>query len=194
VTRRAYARLAVASALLLAIGGCAELRVLVGGRSEEGAATAFEMLGRVYVRYGERAFSGSLRWLHSQPRDELWFGGPLGQTAAHIRRDASGAILTTADQQTYQAFSLEGLTEKGLGWSFPVSDLSYYVLGQAPDAALTGAVRDDGGRLRQIEYDGWQVRWAELPAAGDDVRPRRLEMRKRDVEIRLVIDRLERQP
>lgn len=194
MTGRFQARLAVVLALLVAVGGCAELRVLVEGSSEAGAATAFEMHGRMYVRYGDRAFSGSLRWLHSQPRDELWLGGPLGQTAAHIQRDAGGATLTTADQRTYQAFSLEGLTEQGLGWSLPVADLSYYVLGEAPAAALPDVARDAEGRLRQVEHGGWRVRWAELPARGDEKRAGRLELRKGDIEIRLVIDRLERQP
>lgn len=190
----ARVRFAAWLALALAVAGCAELRILAGGRSEAGAATPFEMLGRVYVRYGERAFSGSMRWLHSQPSDELWLGGPLGQTAAHIRRDASGATLTTADQKTYSAFSLEGLTEKGLGWSLPVADLSYYVLGLAPEAASANVVRDAQGRLREVRHDGWEVRWADSSSGGTGDRPGRLEMRRGDVEIRLVIDRLDRQP
>jgi outer membrane lipoprotein LolB len=192
VSRGASVHLAVWLALAVSVGGCAQLSVLTGARPETGAATSFEMLGRVYVRFGQRGFSGTLRWVHGMPSDEIWLGGPLGQTAAHILRDASGATLTTADQQTYRSFSVEGLTEKGLGWTLPVADLSYYVLGQAPPPALAGAERDAEGRLTQAQHEGWLVRWIAPPAG--ESRPGRLEMRKGDVEIRLVIDRLDRQP
>lgn len=172
---------------LVLLGGCAELPFLAGNR-EQGSPQAFEMQGRVYVRFGPRAFSGSLRWQHELVRDEVWLGGPLGQTGAHIVRDASGATLTTADQQVYRALSIESLTKDGLGWSLPLADLSYYVLGTTP----TGIAKTDvpGAFVR----DGWQVRWTAREGAPADAPPLRLDLLKEEVEIRLVVDRLERGP
>jgi outer membrane lipoprotein LolB len=173
-------------AALVFLVGCAQLAGF-GPRSEP-AADAFEMLGRVYVRYGERAFSGSLRWRHAQYDDEVWLGGPLGQTAAHIVRDSAGAVLTTADQKVYRSSSIEALTREGLGWSLPLADLSHYVLGKAPTDAQTTA--DATGRLASAQRDGWTVRWiaAEGHSASSAVR---IDLSKADVEIRIVIDRLE---
>ena len=76
-------------ALLVALGGCAQMPW--GSTAESGTTETFEAFGRVYVRYGARAFSGTLRWRHAPEADEVWLGGPLGQTAAHIVRDGSGA-------------------------------------------------------------------------------------------------------
>lgn len=179
------------SALLLlaapfALGACAELPFL-SAKTEQGSAQAFELQGRVYVRFGPKAFSGSLRWQHAPVRDEVWLGGPLGQTGAHILRDASGAVLTTADQQVYRAMSIEALTREGLGWSLPLDDLSYYVLGMAPPGAETPAQPDAG-----LARDGWSVRWTARADAAADAPPARLDLAKEDVEIRLVVDRLER--
>lgn len=179
-------------AVLVLIGGCAELPFSAAARLREGSATAFELLGRVYVRFGQRAFTGSLRWQHAREADEVWLAGPLGQTAAHILRDAAGATLTSADQQVFRAFSLDALTRDGLGWTLPLADLSHYVLGNLPPLAQAVPGRDRGGRLQDLEHEGWRVRWVHRENATAGATPGRIELRKDDVEIRLVVDRLDR--
>jgi len=182
--RRRSALLVLASPLVL--GACAGLPFF-GGSVDPGSPQSFEMQGRVYVRFGPKAFSGSLRWQHEPARDEVWLGGPLGQTGAHIQRDSSGATLTTADSQVYRAMSIESLTREGLGWSLPLADLSYYVLGTAP----LGAARSDGPAAT-LERNGWNVRWTPREGAAADAPPARLDLSKEDIEIRLVVDHLQR--
>lgn len=172
------------------MSGCAQLPWMAAGDS--GVAEVFEAQGRVYVRYGPRAFSGSLRWRHAAERDEVWLGGPFGQTAAHIVRDDTGAILTTTDQQEYRASSIEALTREGLGWSLPLADLSYYVLGKVPQDAAATAERDPSGRIVRATRDGWSVRWVALGDEGSAPRPGRIELSKDEVEIRFVVDWLDR--
>ena len=184
----AACRIAAVAALIV-LGGCAGMPFLGGG--EQGNSQAFEAQGRVYVRYGHRAFSGSLRWVHAPHQDEVWLGGPFGQTAAHIVRDSAGAVLTTADQQVYRSTSIEALTRDGLGWSLPLADLSYYVMGQVPEDAAADAVRDENGRLVRASRAGWSVRWVALADASPQ-RPGRIELSKDDVEIRFVVDDLEK--
>ena len=176
-------------ALLVALGGCAQMPW--GSTAESGTTETFEAFGRVYVRYGARAFSGTLRWRHAPEADEVWLGGPLGQTAAHIVRDGSGATLTTADQQVYRSTSIDALTREGLGWTLPLADLSYYVLGKVPEDAAAGAERDSAGRLVSAMHDGWTVRWTPLAQAQGSERLWRIDLAKGDVEIRFVLDRLD---
>ena len=174
-------------ALALALAGCAGLPV--DDESRLGAAQEFEMQGRVYARYSDRAFSGSIRWRHALAADELWLGGPLGQTAAHILRDRTGVTLTTADQKTYRALDLESSMRDAMGWELPLADLSHYVTGQAPRGVAESAImRDADGRLAAVTHNGWAV---ELTPAEQGPRPARLQMRKDTVEVRIVIDRLD---
>jgi len=180
-------------AIALLIAGCAQLP-FTGTDREQGSADAFEALGRVYVRFGPRAFSGTLRWRHDAQLDEVWLGGPFGQTGAYIVRDSAGATLTTADQQTYRALSIEALTREGLGWSLPLADLSYYVLGKVPPAAAAGVERDAQGRMVRAERDGWTVRWATGDATAAATALPRLNLTKDDVEIRFVVDQLDLVP
>lgn len=176
---------------VLLLGACAELQPFFRD-TEQGGSQAFEMQGRMYVRYGAQAFSGTLRWSHSTERDEVWLGGPLGQTAAHIVRDVSGAALTTANQQTYRAMSIESLTREGLGWRFPLVDLSYYLVAAVPPAAPTPE-RIPGENLWRVVHDGWAVQWTPREAtSGADALPGRLTLVRDDVEIRLVVDQMQR--
>jgi outer membrane lipoprotein LolB len=191
VNRRASVSLVPLLALAMAISGCAQLP-FGGGRSTElGATESFELLGRVYVRFGPRAFSGSLRWRHALEADEVWLGGPLGQTAAHIVRDSAGAALTTADQQTYRSMSLDALTRDGLGWTLPLADLSFYVQGKVPQEAAADAERDSELRVLRVARNGWEVQWIEREPVAGATRLPRIELRKDEVEIRLVVDRLD---
>lgn len=182
----------IAAILLSAflVSGCASL--LTSKEPVAGTSESFELQARVFVRFATGAFSGSIRWRHAQASDEVWLGGPLGQTAAHIERGAEGATLTTADQQSYRSSSIEDLTRRGLGWALPLAELSYYVLGQIPQGLTEDRVeRDAQRRISRLVHDGWDIdlTHAELPSATPH--PIRLRMRKDDVEIRLVIDQLE---
>lgn len=186
---RAARGVSVLFALALALAGCAGLPF---GRDESmlGSRESFEMQGRVFARYSDRAFSGSLRWRHVPGADELWLGGPLGQTAAHIVRDGSGATLTTAEQQTYHSLSLEESMRRAMGWALPLADLSFYVLGELPAGVDETAVKRNAERqLVAVVHDGWEIEFT--PSDGEAARPVRLRMRKETVEVRLVIDRLE---
>ena len=180
--------LGVLLALCLGVAGCAQLPFFQA--RESGNPEPFEAQGRVYVRYGPQAFSGTLRWQHAAHADQVWLGGPLGQTVAHIVRNSSGAELTTADQEVYRATSIEALTREGLGWSLPLADLSYYVVGQVPPEAAAGE-RDANGRIVRAAHEGWSVLWIPLDSQAGTQRVQRIELGKDDVEIRFVVDRLE---
>ena len=191
--RRARLRAAAMAALVvMLVAGCAGLGVLERETLPVGSAESFELQGRVYVRFGARAFSGSMRWRYALDVEELWLSGPLGQTAAYIVRDALGATLTTAEQQTYRSISLDALMRDALGWALPLADLSYYVLGQIPPGVAESTVaRDADRRLTQIVRDGWEVTLIPGRRSDSAHHPTRLRMRKDEIEIRLVIDRLD---
>jgi outer membrane lipoprotein LolB len=177
-------------AMLSVAAGCAQLPFL-GPDPEQGSPRVFEVIGRVYVRFDARAFSGSLRWRHDTRGDEVWLSGPLGQTGAYIVRNSTGASLTTADQRTYHSASIDSLTRDGLGWSLPLADLSYYVVGEVPPDPSVVVERDAAGHPMRLQRDGWTVRWGARSAAGIGAGLPRLNLRKGDVEIRLVVDQMQ---
>lgn len=152
-------------------------------------APAFELAGRIAVRYQARAFSSALRWKQDTLGDDIWLTAPLGQTIAHLQADAGGATLTAADQRQYRASSIESLTRSALGWPLPLAGMRYWVLGlPAPGMVLSIIERDGANRLARFRQDELQV--AINYATPGATRPSRIEITGADAEIRLVIDDL----
>lgn len=176
---------AVLAAVLLA--GCAS----VGPQRAVETAPAFELAGRIVVRYQDRGFSSSLRWKQAGGRDDIWLTAPLGQTIAHLEADANGATLTASDQKQYRAGSIESLTKSAFGWRFPVDGLRYWVFGEpVPGASPAEIERDDGRRIARLKHDDWQIAF-NYPTP-EATRPSRLDIAGNDAQIRLAIDNLSR--
>ena len=172
------------TALLAACAG-------VGPQRGADTAPAFELAGRIVVRYQDSGFSSSLRWKQAAGRDDIWLTAPLGQTIAHLEADSNGATLTASDQKQYRAGSIESLTKSAFGWRFPVDGLRYWVFGEAVPGASPAAIeRDDGKRIARLKYDDWQIAF-NYPTA-EATRPSRLDIAGNDAQIRLAIDNLSR--
>lgn len=162
----------------------------VGPQRGADTAPAFELAGRIVVRYQDRGFSSSLRWKQAAGRDDIWLTAPLGQTIAHLETDANGATLTAADQKQYRASSIESLTKSAFGWPFPVDGLRYWVFGEAAPGASPAAIERDGKRIARLKYEDWQIAF-NYPTA-EATRPSRLDIAGNDAQIRLAIDNLSR--
>jgi outer membrane lipoprotein LolB len=168
----------------LLLAACASLEQQPGPARPVGEA--FHLSGRVAVKYGNEAASGSISWEHESNGDDLLFSSPLGQGIAHIVRRDGLVSLTTSDQKVYQASDVESLTEKVLGWRLPLAGLPDWVRGRAAAGAPAQTTLDGSQRLAQLRQSGWQVDFL----AYDDATglPARLRLSREDVEIRLAID------
>lgn len=165
---------------------CAVLLAACAAGPAVAPVPAFELTGRVAVRFQDRGFTSTVRWRQNGGSDEIWLTAPLGQTIAYLQADAAGAMLTAADQKQYRAGSIESLTRSALGWRFPVAGMRYWVIGQpAPGMALTAVERNDAGRITRFRQDDWQV---AFNYAATSLAPSRLEIVGSDAEIRFVID------
>ena len=152
-------------------------------------APAFDLVGRVAVKYDGRAFSSGVRWQHQEDRDEIWLLTPVGQTLAHIMADASGATMTGADRKQVQSGDVETLTRRGLGWELPLTRLAWWVRGEIVPGGVIGEVtRDQQGRLVRLVQDGWHVTFVQHPPEDRSGLPQRLELAREGHQIRLVID------
>jgi len=175
VRRIAYA---LAAALIAA---CTALPVQ---RAATGTQGAFELTGRIAVRYGKEGASGRIAWRHSADDDEMLFTSPIGQGIATITRRDGEVRLVTSDQKEYRAHDAESLTERVLGWRLPLTGLPDWVQGRADPARPAELERDGQSRLTQLRQDDWKVEYQEYEGA----RPSKLKLSRADIEIRLVVD------
>ena len=179
---------------LALLAGCASAPELVRQpRSEHAPVTsveqvdAFQISGRVGVKYDEQGFSGNLRWQHAAQHDEILILSPLGQGVAQIEQNAEGVVLTTSDQQRYQAQDVEALTESVLGWRLPLAGLRYWVLGRSAPGKAEMQLDEMKRPLRLIQ-DGWQIDYLAYREADGLVLPQKMTMHRQDLEMKLIID------
>jgi outer membrane lipoprotein LolB len=150
------------------------------------AGEAFQLSGRVSVKYGAEAASGKIAWQHDAEGDDLLISTPLGQGVARIVRRGGFANLTTSDQKVYQASDIETLTGQVLGWRLPLAGLPDWVRGR-PVAGTPAETQLDGSRrLAELKQSGWLVEF--LDYADGSALPSRLRLSRQEVEIRLIID------
>lgn len=172
---------ALARALLLSsalhAAGCAQFTHLTAVDT-----VAFELTGRIAVRYRDEASSGGVSWRHREDGDELLLTSPMGQGVARIVRVGSAVTLTTADGKEHRAADAESLTESVLGFRLPLAGLADWVRGRA-SAGPAQSGTDAQGRLARLEQAGWVIEYLEY--AGP--LPSRMKLNYPGVDIRLAI-------
>jgi outer membrane lipoprotein LolB len=150
---------------------------------------AFDLTGRVNVRVENKGYPGRIHWQHSPASDELWLYSPVGSGVAHMRRDASGALLIASDGKEYRAPDLMLLTRKVLGWDLPLDGLQYWVRGLPWPALGTIEQQDDAnGRLKLLKQGAWQVTYLDWTPAGASGLPSKLDLSSEGLRVRLVVD------
>jgi len=174
------------------IAGCASLPKEEEGSLSGAPASAervkhFALSGRIAVRQGEKGQYGNLRWERSVDGDELTLLTPLGQTAAVLKQDTRGVSLTLGDRR-YSAVDGEALTQQVLGYTLPVNGLGYWILGQpSPDSPAEIERRPNGTAIKLAQH-GWQIDYPEYVAVTGTLVPKRVLLRRGDLDLKLVID------
>lgn len=162
--------------------------------SRDAAAADFKLLGRVAVRNAQQRFSGNVHWHHARLEDTILLLTPLGQAVAEIKRDGHGVSLVTSKQETFHARDVEELTVEILGWRLPLDGLQYWIQGFYSPFSTASVDFDNDDRIISIRQDGWEILFTRYAAESTDhsgrvqIRPRIVELRFDDLNIRMVID------
>lgn len=176
--------------LILLFAGCTSAPVTVQRPSQIDAPFAFN--GRVAVRQGGQRDSAGVRWVHRAEEDEILLLAPLGQTVARIHRDGSLVILESSGKN-YSAQDMETLMLQVLGWQLPLSGLQYWVTAlPAPDSE-SGIERSANGQVSVLRQQGWEIAYSRYAAATADALPLKLNLKRDDMEVILLIDEWEAQ-
>ena len=174
-------------ALLLAACATPALRIPATPIPAATLNAPWSLQGRIVLKAGKNSLSGQLQWLHRQNREELLLSTPLGQGVARIVSDAEGVLLEVPKQVPKRAADAESLTREALGVALPLSGLSYWIQVRPDPARPSEQTPDATGRIAPIRQDGWVIDYLEYMAE-PAYRPRKLNIARDGLEIRLVVD------
>ena len=152
--------------------------------------TPWALQGRIAIKAGENSQSGQLQWQHRPGHESLLLLSPLGQGVARIVSDTDGVTLEIPNKPVRRAPDAESLTREALGVALPLSGLSHWILARPDPLRPQEQTLDAAGRVAQIRQDGWVIDYPQY-MSDTDARPRKLNITRNDLEIRLVIDKWE---
>jgi len=157
-------------------------------RSTLTAVQSFELKGRLAEK-GLTGGRGDLNWQQAGERFDVHVSGPLGIGALSINGNPRSVEIKTKDG-VFVTSSPESFMQSKLGWSLPVMQLPFWVLGlPAPLRSNPPMVLlDDSGRAQTIKQAGWVIDYTEYQTVGALVLPRKLELTNGSRGFRIVID------
>lgn len=165
--------------------GCA----LVPERAVEGrpSADAFEVKGRIAVRYGGDGYTGTMRWKHGAALDTVELYTPIGTLYARLTQNADGAVMEMADGKRFEERDAGALSRRVLGWELPLANLPHWMFGDpAPDAGTAQVTRNPEGRPQQLDQSGWRVRYRSYFGEAPTL-PDRLELDRPGLTVKMIV-------
>lgn len=151
----------------------------------------FRMEGRLALNTGRRGYSGTVSWEQNDDIVDFRFRGPFGFGGFRIHGDpAQLRVKTTAGDEFLLRDPEQEMTER-FGWSLPVHSMRYWILGVSDPGLPASEVPDQEGLLERMEQAGWTVTYETYGDIQGLLLPRRLDMERGDVRIRVMSDRWE---
>jgi outer membrane lipoprotein LolB len=158
------------------------------------ALTHWTARARISVQTSEDSLSADLIWTQIGAAYNLRLSGPFGSGALTIRGNNTKVILLTSDGQSFLASTPEELMLAQLGWSVPLSQLRYWLVG-IPDQSsrdnLVTELTDKVGRYVSFFQFGCEVVYKDYYDDRHPNVPRKLSIGCQDVKSRIVLKKWE---
>lgn len=130
---------------------------------------------------------GNLSWRQEPDAFDMRVAGPFGIGAATIAGRGRQVEIRTS-KGSFVTQDPEGDLRSRLGWSFPVSHLRHWILGQPAPGSRAEFGLDADGRLQTLEQDGWTLEFEEYQRAGALDLPRKLQVANSEIRLKIVVD------
>jgi outer membrane lipoprotein LolB len=130
---------------------------------------------------------GNLHWRQTPTGFDMRVAGPFGIGAATISGRGREVEIRTS-KRSFVTQDPEGDLQARLGWTFPVSHLRYWVLGQPAPGTPADFEIDANGRIVTIEQDGWTLAFSEYQGAGSLELPRKFEVAGAELKLKVIVD------
>jgi len=166
----------------------ATLAALVQREGSLGAQSAWGLDGRIAVSNSRDAGSGRIEWRQSGAGFDIALTAPITRQGWRLSGAPGHAVLDGLPGGPREGSDAETLLRDATGWQIPVASLPRWVRGLRADPAKAIVQFGADGRLSRLAEAGWTIDYT-WPAATDAALPSRVEARRDDARVRLVVDR-----
>lgn len=144
--------------------------------------------GRIGIQTEKEGVTATLHWAQVNDRYQLRFIAPLSQGTYELKGDDQQVALQTARNEYFTAKDPEQLLLDNTGWNVPLSGLNYWIRGlPEPDTIIDRIVKDDKGRIKDLEQSGWTISILRYTEVNEYELPGKLFLQNDRFKLRLVI-------
>ena len=141
---------------------------------------SWSLSGKIGIRVNDQNQASNLSWTQKLAHYHVFMSGPLGQGATTISGTNDHLQLAIAGEPPYSTNEPEQLLYQRLGWSFPLTHLSWWVRGLPAPGSLHQQTLDDLQRLKHLTQSGWQIDYRNYQQIGHLELPAKLVMQRGD--------------
>jgi len=150
-------------------------------------ADDWSLRGRISFKKAGDGYSGSLQWEQRGDDLDFRFRGPLGIGGFRISGNPTLLKIKNGKGDEYYVSDPVVDLENQFGWSVPVHSMRFWVLG-IPDPNSEYQVNvDEHGQATNLDQSGWRVKYLGYRDFNGRQMPRKLQMSKEDLQIRLAV-------
>lgn len=171
--------------------GCATLPPVEEGEGRLATSVDhFSIEGKVAWFHPQGRGNANLTWRQEAEHFRLLLTGPLGQGSVRLEQDDTGFQLDGPDGSR-RAADADVLLAEVLGFSVPVAQARWWVLGVAAPTDANGAARildrDEHGRPTSLQQAGWRISWSDRRLVEGYALPRRISLEQGETRLQVVV-------
>ncbi|NOR79700.1 MAG: outer membrane lipoprotein LolB [Methyloprofundus sp.] len=138
--------------------------------------------GRLLIKSDE-VLTANIHWQHENKKDALKLFGALGMGAVLIELSEHEIMLDRGQGKTLISQDIDAFIAKQIGFVVPLTALRRWVVGAyLQDAPVL--------QLEQgFQQLGWQVTYSEYMDTSIGVMPRKIQISKANIKLKLIVDR-----
>lgn len=143
--------------------------------------------GRAAIRTARDGGSVSVRWQQQGEHYRIDLIAPLGGGSVRLTGDVQGVRLLTSRGESAESSSARALLDRYTGYDLPVASLRYWLRGIQAPGPVSSRRLDRKGRLVSLVQQGWRIRYRDYGRFSGLEMPTDLELRREEVEVKLVV-------
>lgn len=179
-------------AVVLGLHGCVNVEPRSESVAVEQARLArmeyWKLEGRIAVQTAEDAWQANLIWEHDAGQDRLRVFGPLSQGMVSIVLQDDLVLINEGNGSERISRDPDALLKEKLGFSIPLKNLRYWVLGVPAPFEPSETDLDSEGRLQRLRQSGWSLDYERYGHWERFVLPQKLVIRGRTLKLKLFAD------
>lgn len=152
------------------------------------AIDQWTLSGRFSAKSGNEAWNGVLTWQQQQDDFAIRISGPLNQGSAELTGNKTRARLTVSSKETWEDQDAETILREHAGFSLPVKELRYWILGVPAPGEMSRLELGADGTATQFRQNGWIVKFKNYVIVEQVQLPSKLFIEQKEFEFRLVLD------